>query len=151
MVDSRDKGARAETAIKKILREHTGLAWERVPGSGALNEKHKLKGDLYIPGVNNKYAVEVKHYAEDHLTSQILTGANPILLDWWGQAVRQGVQVGKIPLLIFKHDRSKTFVAFHDEIPTDTYRYFCICAKGHNFYTCLLTDFLTEQKPTFII
>jgi len=113
-VDPRAKGARAETLIRDQLRALTGLMWERVPSSGALDPKHGLKGDLYVPNEKNLYAVEVKHYEEDHLTSAILTGKSPQFLEWWEQAVRQGKQVDKWPLLIFKHDRSKVFCAFQD-------------------------------------
>ena len=89
MVDSRQKGARAESAVKAVLKSATGLNWQRVPGSGALGVEHKLKGDLYIPDANNKYCVEVKHYKDDHLTSAILSGKNPLLFEWWEQAIRQ--------------------------------------------------------------
>ena len=101
-VDPRAKGARAETLIRDKLREYTGLQWERVPSSGALDPKHGLKGDLYVPNEKNLYVVEVKHYAEDHLTSKVLTDKTPQLLEWWGQAVRQGIQVSKTPLLPFE-------------------------------------------------
>ena len=60
MVDPRAKGARTETTVRDTLRKATGLQWERVPGSGALDEKHGLKGDLYVPGEKNKFCVEVK-------------------------------------------------------------------------------------------
>jgi len=85
MVDSRDKGARAESLVKNALRRVTGLNWERTPGSGALNEKHGLKADLYVPNEKNLYAVEVKHYAEDHLTSSVLTAKTPQLIEWWNK------------------------------------------------------------------
>lgn len=113
MVDSRQKGARAETAARDILRKYTKLGWERTPGSGALNEKHKLKGDLYIPDAKNHFCVEVKHYTDDHLTSKVLTSKDPHLIEWWQQAERQGKQVERTPLLLFKFDRSKWFVAFN--------------------------------------
>ena len=109
---SRNKGARAESDLVKLLRVKTGLQWERVPGSGALDEKHGLKGDCYVPNEKNLFCVEVKHYAEDHLTSKLLTSKTPQLLEWWSQAVRQGKQVSKLPMLFFKFDRSKWFVAF---------------------------------------
>lgn len=149
MVDSREKGARAEAVVKDKLKELTGLKWERVPGSGALNEKHQLKGDLYCPGEKNLYVVEVKHYKEDHLTSEVLTSKNPILLDWWSQAVRQGVQVSKTPLLIFKHDRSKIFCAF-EEMPTVDYNFYYINRVPHQFYIALLEDWIKWEKPKFI-
>ena len=149
MVDSRDKGARAETAIRDILRKATGLQWERTPGSGALNEKHGLKGDLYVPNATNLYCVEVKHYAEDHLTSTVLTGKDPQLLTWWEQAIRQGKQVSRKPLLIFKFDRSKIFAAY-EEIPGDEHRYFYVNAKGSGFFVSLLDDFLKYTNPKFV-
>lgn len=149
VVDSRAKGARAETVIRDQLRKLTGLKWERVPGSGALDEKHGLKGDLYVPNEKNLYAVEAKHYSEDHMTSQVLTSKSPQLIAWWVQAVRQGIQVSKKPILIFKHDRSKTFVAYID-MPTANYRYFFVNADTHEFYVSTLDDYIKFEKPKFI-
>ncbi len=148
-VDPRAKGSRAETLIRDRLRELSGLGWERVPSSGALDAKHGLKGDLYVPNEKNLFAVECKHYAEDHLTSSVLTAKDPQLLTWWEQAVRQGKQVNKIPLLIFKHDRSKIFCAFNDP-PTADYRFISICAKDHYFNVSLLDDWYTHEQPKFI-
>lgn len=119
MVDSRQKGARAETALVKLLKEDTGLNWKRVPGSGALHADHLLKGDVYVPGEYNYYCIEVKHYKDCQLTSKVLTDKDPMLLQWWSQAVRQGEQTSKVPLLFFKHDRSKWFVAFDIEDAVD--------------------------------
>jgi hypothetical protein len=41
----------------------------------------------------------------------VLTSKNPQLIEWWKQAVRQGIQVDMEPILFFKFDRSKWFVA----------------------------------------
>lgn len=149
MVDSRDKGARAETIVKETLKKLTGLKWERTPGSGALDAKHSLKGDLYLPNEKNNYCVEVKHYKDDHLTSAILTGKSPQLIEWWQQATRQGAQVGRKPLLIFKHDRSKLFVAFED-MPTQDYRHIFLSIDGYEFYIAQLEEFINKEKPKFI-
>ena len=149
MVDSRAKGARVETQIRDALRKLTNLKWERVPGSGALDPKHQLKGDLYIPGRTNLFCVEAKGYAEDHLTSKILTGKSPQLLEFWSQAVRQGEQVNKKPLLIFKFDRSKLFVAF-EEIPNDRYRYIFINCDGYVFYVASLEDWIEKETIEFV-
>lgn len=148
-VDPRAKGARAETLIRDKLRELTKLNWERVPSSGALDPKHGLKGDLYVPNEKNYWVVEVKHYADDNLTSTILTATSPNLITWWEQALRQGEQVSKLPLLIFKHDRSKIFCAFGHE-PVGLYDHFRICAKDQYFSVCLLEDFIKHEKPKFI-
>jgi hypothetical protein len=151
VVDSRAKGARTETAARDMLRKHTGLGWERVPGSGALDPKHQLKGDLYIPGVNNRFCVEVKGYADDHINSGLLTHKNPQLLEWWQQTQRQALQVDKLPLLIFKYDRSKLFVAttiFDDNMME--HRWLMMYADDYEFYICLLEDWLNSSNAKFI-
>jgi len=146
---SKDKGTRAETVVRDLLRKHTGLKFERTPGSGALDEKHKLKGDLYIPDEGNLFCIEVKHYADDHFNSTLFTSKNPQLLQWWEQAVRQGDQVSRKPLLIFKHDRSKVFVAYTD-MPENGVEYAYIEVKTYSFFVSLLEDWLTLEKPKFI-
>ena len=148
MVDSRAKGARVETQVRDVLRDYSKLQWERVPASGALNEKHGLKGDLYVPSKTNTYCVEVKGYADDHLTSEILTGKNPIIFSWWEQTMRESMQVGRLPLLVFKFDRSKMFVAF-EEKPTKHYRYMFI-SGDYEFYVAKLEDWLENETPRFV-
>lgn len=149
MVDSRDKGARAEAQARKLLKELTGLKWERTPGSGALNEKHGLKGDIYVPNEKNTFCIEVKHYKEEHFNTSLFTGKTPQLIIWWEQAVRQGIQVDRKPMLIFKHDRSKWFVA-HTDMPTSSYRYAFINLEPYEFYVSTLEDFITNENPKFI-
>lgn len=155
MVDSRQKGARAENSAKGVLKKHTGLNWQRTPGSGALNVQHKLKGDLYIPNEKNKFCTEVKHYKADHLTSKILTDKKPQLLEWWEQTERQANQTQRDPLLIFKFDRSKWFIAytthaFNNATPSYAkggYRYitFWYDEENHPVYIAKLEDFLTQE------
>jgi len=149
MVDSKGKGTRAETVARDALRKLSKLQWERTPGSGALDPKHLLKGDLYIPGEKNLYVVEVKHYAEDHLTSALLTHKKPQFFEWWEQAVRQGRQVKQKPLLVFKFDRSKLFVAYED-IPSGVYNYMFVNAHGYEVYISLLEDWFENEQPKFI-
>lgn len=131
MVDSRQKGARAELQVRDKLRSLTGLNWERVPGSGALDEKHGLKGDLYVPNKKNEFCVEVKSYKEDNLNSRFLHNKSPIK-EWWSQAVRQGKQVNKLPLLIYKFNRSKMYAcvgadAFFELVDCEPCMYIANC------------------------
>lgn len=149
MVDSRAKGARVETQVRDVLREHTKLQWERVPASGALHAKHGLKGDLYVVGEGNIFCVEVKGYADDHLTSEILTGKTPVIFQWWEQTIREAMEINKVPLLIFKFDRSKIFVAFETK-PTKHYRYMLISGEGFEFYVAKLDEWLLAEQPGFI-
>lgn len=148
VVDSRQKGARTETLARDMLRKYTGLNWERVPGSGALDPKHQLKGDLYVPGQNNRFCVEVKGYADDHINSGLLTHKTPQLIEWWQQTQRQALQVDKLPLLIFKHDRSKLFVATvaYDLDMLENRWLLYSNGDDYEFYIMLLEDWL--QGPT---
>jgi hypothetical protein len=149
MVDSRDKGARAETVVRDTLRKATGLGWERTPLSGALDPKHGMKADLYIPNEKNLYAVEVKHYADCHIDHSLISGKSPQLLEWWDQAVRGAEQTNKQPLLIFKHDRSKLYTAF-SFFPEGSYPYIFVSKDNREFYISLLDDFLKYEQPKFI-
>lgn len=150
MVDSREKGARAESTVRNELKDLTGLGWERTPGSGALNEKHGLKGDLYIPNRENIYCVEVKHYEDDQISTKILTDKSPIFLDWWKQTLRQAGQVGRKPLLIFKHNRSKLFVAT-DEVPSSYYKYLVISLEDQSMvFISTLKEWILSESPRFV-
>ena len=149
MVDPRAKGATAETKARDELRKLTGLKWERVPGSGALHEKHGLKGDLYVPGEKNLYCVEVKHYKDDHFNTSLFTSKSPQLITFWEQTLRESDQVGKKPLLIFKHDRSKLFAA-QLEMPTANYNHCFVSILDHAFFVSTLDDFVKNEKPQFI-
>ena len=157
MTDSRAKGARAEAAAKGLLIKHTGLDWQRTPGSGALNAAHKLKGDLYIPDAKNKFCVEVKHYKDDHLTSKILTDKTPQIIKWWEQAVRQGNQTSREPLLLFKFDRSKWFVAFYNifeegKCLNSDYKHLTFHIDGyHPIYIAKLEEWLANEEITWIL
>lgn len=148
MIDSRAKGRTAELKCRDELRKHTGLMWERTPMSGALDAKHKMKGDVYVPGVNTKFCVEVKHYADDHISTKLLT-TKSVFYEWWAQTVREAEQMDKDPLLIFKHNRSKWFAA-----STSTDLYFAMVDTERKFLVlhpqeiiiCLLTDFCEFER-----
>ena len=148
MIDSRVKGRNAELKCRDELRKLTGLMWERTPMSGALDAKHMLKGDVYVPQVNTKYCVEVKHYADDHISTKLLT-TKSVFYDWWKQTVREAKQMNKEPLLIFKHNRSKWFCAFTSEdvyfsiIDSDCKN---LIINPGDICICLLTDFCKYEE-----
>jgi len=148
MIDSRQKGRTAELKCRDELRKLTGLPWERTPMSGALDAKHKLKGDVYVPGINTKYCVEVKHYADDHISTKLLT-TKSVFYDWWAQTVREAKQMDKEPLLVFKHNRSKWFCAFASQnvlfsiLDTDT-KFLSLAPL--DIFICLLTDFCKYEE-----
>lgn len=144
MIDSRAKGRAAELKARDELRKLTDLMWERTPMSGALGAQHKLKGDLYVPETALRYCVEVKHYKEDHINTKILTSVKPMFFEWWEQTKREAKQMNKLPLLLFKHNRSKWFAAFCDpnvqfKIMDNGIR--AVTIQPDEVMICLLTDF----------
>lgn len=150
MVDSKAKGAKAESDVVKRLFEMTGLPFKRIPMSGALDAVHGLKGDVYIPNSLNIYCIEVKHYKEDHLSSKILTDKTPQIIEWWQQTIREAAQVSRKPLLIYKFDRSKMFVAFK-EMPTNSdYRWIFLSIGEYEFYIAKLEDWINNEYPKFV-
>lgn len=148
-VDSRAKGAKGENDVAKALKAYSGLEFLRVPLSGALDAKHGLKGDLYLLGGICKYCIEVKFYADDHISSKILTDKTPQIQTWFEQTEREAKQINKIPLLIFKFNRSKMFVAFIQE-PTQIYNYITISVNNHLFHVAELNTWLIQEKPRFV-
>jgi Holliday junction resolvase len=150
MVDSRQKGARAEADIVKKLTEATGHIFKRIPMSGALDAAHGLKGDVYIPNSLNIFCIEVKHYKDDHFTSKILTDKKAQLIDWWEQTIRESAQISRKPLLIYKFDRSKIFVAFKDMPTNSDYRWVFFNIDGHEFYSAKLDDWIDYEQPRFV-
>lgn len=149
MVDSKAKGTRAENQAKELLIKYTKLGWERIPLSGALDAKYGMKGDLYIPNKNNFFCIEVKHYKDDQLTSKILTDKEPQLEKWWKQSIRQAEQVKKHPLLIFKHDRGKFFIAIEDLFETELFKH--IYFEYLDISILKLEDWLQYCNPRFIL
>ena len=63
---------------------------------------------------------------------------------FWEQAVREAEVMNKKPLLIFRWDRSKDFVAFNDDIVVDSY--IKVCAFEHEFKIALFSDWLRAVK-----
>jgi Holliday junction resolvase len=135
MVNPRQKGATCETDLRDKLRKATGLLFERVPGSGA----GKIKGDLYLPTHPYIHCIEVKHYADSHWNDKIFTSKTNNFVVWWKKIVSQAKETNKEPLLIFKYNRSKYFIATVNR-PTNTENFVDI--RWLKCYTLLLDEWL---------
>ena len=145
MVDSRAKGARGEYLVRDMLRDATGLKFERVPSSGALEY---LKGDLYVPNQRNYYCIEVKNYKDSPLSDKVFTQPKTNnLVKWWKKIVIQAIGGGQKPLLFFKYDRSKVFVVTEQK-PENTIEYLFI--RFLDCYVLLAEDWLKHEKVEFI-
>ena len=145
MVDSRAKRARGEYLVRDMLRDSTGLKFERVPASGALEY---LKGDLYVPNQRNHFCIEVKNYKESALTDKIFTQPKTNnLIRWWKKVVIQAAGGDQKPMLFFKYDRSKVFVCTEQE-PVNTKQYLYIGFL--NCYVMLAQDWLDTEEVEWI-
>ena len=144
MVDSRAKGARGEYLVRDLLRSHTGLQFERVPMSGALEY---LKGDLYVPNEKNYFCIEVKNYAESPLSDKILSQIKTNnLLRWWRKLVTQALAGSQRPLLFFKYNRSKIYVCTETKPEYTSYIY----VSDINCYICIAEQWLEKEEVEFI-
>lgn len=96
-VNGRNKGVAFERQIANEIRAVTGLECKR------LIEQYRkgcLPGDLEGPAVEG-YAIECKRYSK----------VQPALLTKWrAQALRQGVDNGMEPVLVYKADRQPIMV-----------------------------------------
>ena len=145
MVDSRAKGARGEYLVRDMLRDATGLKFERVPSSGALEY---LKGDLYVPNQRNYYCIDVKNYKDSPLSDKVFTQPKTNnLVKWWKKIVIQAIGGNQKPLLFFKYDRSKVFVVTGQK-PENTIEYLFI--RFLDCYVLLAEDWLKHEKVEFI-
>jgi Holliday junction resolvase len=136
------KGSAYETKIVKILSEEFNLEFRRVPLSGAIDY---LKGDIWTPKdtASWPYCIECKHYASVEWNN-LLTAKTTDMLQFWRQTIREAEVMDKKPLLIFRWNRSKDFVAYNDDILVDNY----IEVKSFDlqFKVSLLDDWLRAVK-----
>ena len=139
MVDSRAKGARGEYLVRDMLRDASGLQFERVPSSGALSY---LKGDLYVPDAKNLFCIEVKNYEKSPLTDKIFTNKTNYLLQWWDKIVKQAELKLQQPLLFFKYSRSKVFVVTRLKPDNTRYNY----VSWLDCYIMVADEWLEQEK-----
>jgi Holliday junction resolvase len=139
------KGTRGEHVAIAALNKHSGLDFKRVPLSGAGH----IKGDIFLVNKANRFCIECKNYSEDHLTSKILTSKDSQFEKWWLQATEQAEKSKQEPLLIFKFNRSKLFVATYVEMVSDKYKYFIL--HPHKIYIAKLEEWLTHEDIKWIL
>ena len=140
---SKIKGSAYEAKIKDILNAaFPTIQFERVPLSGAIEY---LKGDIWTPHDTAAWpwCIEAKHYAELDW-NYLLTSKTTDILNFWKQTLREADVMKKKPLLIFRWNRSKDFVAFNDDIIVESYVE--VKSFGYSFKIALLDDWLKAVK-----
>lgn len=140
---SKIKGSAYEAKIKDILNaSFPNIQFERVPLSGAIEY---LKGDIWTPHDTAAWpwCIEAKHYAELEWNN-LLTSKTTDILNFWKQTLREAEVMKKKPLLIFRWNRSKDFVAFSDDIQIESF--IEVKSFGYSFKIALLEDWLKAVK-----
>lgn len=129
-INSKQKGSTFEGGVAKKLSQALPINFIRSPGSGARiggknfatmgklmgEEVMKLFNADVVPineretGVTFRYSIECKSYKEaDNFTSIANGSAN--IFKWFTESVVDSGKIGRDPVLIFKWNRTPTFVA----------------------------------------
>jgi hypothetical protein len=115
---SRDKGARGEREIVRLLTPCVPFGWT-VRRALPYELGHDLRivderGDA-VPG---GWAIEVKRYG-GFTIGEVMRGPSSRWLDWWAQAARQADEVGRAPMLLTRGDRRPWWVWTREAIGGD--------------------------------
>ena len=142
MVNPRQKGNRGEQQVISLLNRLTDEEWVQTPGSGS----GKIKGDLQVPLKHNIFTVEVKFYKHVGFDSKIYTQKSNNLYKWWSKLCKQAQDMQQEPLLIFKENHGKFFVATVRK-PKNTLRYMHIAWLGA--YILIAEHWLDKEEIQF--
>ena len=142
MVNPRQKGNRGEQQVIAILDRVTQEKWEQTPGSGS----GKIKGDLRVHGKHNIFCVEVKFYKNVGFDAKIFTQKSNNFFKWWRKICKQAQQMKQEPLLVFRENHGKFFVATVRQ-PKNTLRYMHIAWLGA--YVLILEYWLDKEEIKF--
>ena len=142
MVSPRQKGIRGEQQVLSILNRLTEEEWTTTPGSGS----GKIKGDLQVIGKYNLFCVEVKFYKDCGFNSMIYTQKSNNIYKWWSKLCKQAKDMKQEPLLIFRENHGKFFVATTRK-PENTLRYMHIAWLGA--YILIAEHWLEKEEIQF--
>ena len=142
---SKNKGRAFEYVVRDKFTDTFKSQFERVPLSGALSY---LKGDVYPPWLPDfPWTIEAKHHKEVPWNN-VLTAKTSLLLEFWDQTTREALVMKKHPLLIYKWDRSKLFVAWNDDlVKLENYTY--VSSGDRKFSMGLLDDWLIAASKSY--
>lgn len=139
---SKTKGRTYEYVVRDIFTDAFKTQFERVPLSGALSY---LKGDVYAPWKPDfPWCIEAKHHKEVPWNN-VLTAKSSLLLDFWRQTTREAAVMKKLPLLIYRWDRSKNYVCWIDD-DIKISNYLLIKSADCEFKMGLLDDWIPKAQ-----
>ena len=139
---SKIKGGIYEAKIAKLLTKELGKEFRRVPLSGSIDF---MKGDVFVPSDTAwfPYVIECKHYKELNFTN-LLTAKSNELYSFWAQVQEEAKTMDKLPLVIFRWNRSKDYVLFDSDLEVKDFIHVnCFCKS---FKIALLSDWVEKFK-----
>lgn len=121
-INSYRKGSDFERKIAKILTEKLGFEIIRVPMSGAFASSYNtdfVAGDLTPTSkdIFFPFVFELKHHNKNNVVLDILNPqkSNKDLIEWCKQAEAEAKRLNKIPIVVFRLNRSPIFVVMKVE------------------------------------
>ena len=138
MVNSRQKGHKAELLVANMLTRHTQLPFEQTPGSGS----GKIKGDLWLKHHINHYLIEVKFYKDDAISTKVFTNKSNNFVQWWAKTKQQAEDSNLEPVLFFKANHAQFFVSTIRKPKQLDYMYISWLGA----YICLAEKWLEKEK-----
>lgn len=109
-VNGRNKGAKFERDIAKILSKWWGEEFHRTPASGGLHWQadNRVAGDIVAP-VDSDFPFNVECKKQESWNmEQIIKGTGDVV-SWWEQCINDAKRVDEIPLLIFSKNHSPIY------------------------------------------
>lgn len=108
-----------------------------------------MLGDVYSSNENLKFNIECKNY-NIVIPFQKLLDQNCIIYEWFNESVKDALKLNKVPLLIFKLNRTKIyFVTYYSELPL--YKSNLILSKDNNIAIGLLEDLVKNYNECWWI
>lgn len=107
-INSRNKGAKNERKLAKLIETWSGKSFSRTPASGGLQWKASFsKGDIICTteGHYFPFCIEAKNHKEidfSHLLNDKIK--LPKIFEFWNQCTRDATKANKIPLLFMRYD-----------------------------------------------
>jgi hypothetical protein len=138
MVNSRQKGHKAELLVANMLTRWTNLPFEQTPGSGS----GKIKGDLWLKHHINHYLIEVKFYKDDAISTKVFTNKSNNFVQWWVKTCQQADDNNLEPLLFFKANHAQFFISTKQKPQNIDYMYISFLDS----YVCLAEKWLEKEK-----
>lgn len=167
MANGKTKGSKNEREVSKWWQEWSGMEFSRVPASGGLRwqKKDDISGDIICTDPRQSrrfpFSIEAKFYKDINFEHLILGNKKQKIIDFWGQAVEDGIRANRLPLLFMRYNgmpKQTWFVAMEprvfkvmlSKVKEMNYGYFEVTTdEGIQFVIINSNDLLTTDYKDF--